>query len=74
MTRARSDSDDYEAQLRPLWLRAQAGDEAAYRAALQRMAVRLRAYLRENLRLAGPEFASLGATTPSRITTPSARP
>ena len=35
--------DDYEAQLRPLWLRAQDGDEAAYRAALQRMAVRLRA-------------------------------
>ena len=49
MTRARSDSDDYEAQLRPLWLRAQAGDEAAYRAALQRMAVRLRAYLRRRM-------------------------
>ena len=53
MTRARSHNDnagdDYEAQLRPLWLRAQDGDEAAYRAALQRMAVRLRAYLRRRL-------------------------
>jgi RNA polymerase sigma-70 factor, ECF subfamily len=41
--------DDFETQLRPLWLRAQAGDEAAYRLALQRMAARLRAYLRRRM-------------------------
>ena len=40
---------DFESRLRPLWLRAQAGDEAAYRTALQRMAVRLRAYLRRRM-------------------------
>lgn len=52
MTSPRSDrdaSDDFEARLRPLWLRAQDGDEAAYRTALQRMAVRLRAYLRRRM-------------------------
>jgi RNA polymerase sigma-70 factor (ECF subfamily) len=38
--------DDFEQQLKPLWLRAQAGDEAAYREALRRIAVRLRSYLR----------------------------
>ncbi len=42
-------ADDFELRLRPLWLRAQAGDEAAYRTALQRMAVRLRAYLRRRM-------------------------
>jgi RNA polymerase sigma-70 factor (ECF subfamily) len=42
-------ADDFESRLRPLWLRAQAGDEAAYRAALQRIAVRLRAYLRRRM-------------------------
>ena len=53
MSPARADrdpaADDFESRLRPLWLRAQEGDEAAYRAALQRMAVRLRAYLRRRL-------------------------
>lgn len=42
--------DDFEAGLRPLWLRAQAGDEPAYREALHRMAGRLRAYLRPRLK------------------------
>jgi RNA polymerase sigma-70 factor (ECF subfamily) len=46
---AREAADDFESRLRPLWLRAQAGDEAASRAALQRMAVRLRSYLRRRL-------------------------
>lgn len=40
---------DFEAALRPLWLRAQAGDDAAYRDALGRIAVRLRAYLRRRM-------------------------
>jgi RNA polymerase sigma-70 factor (ECF subfamily) len=44
-----SAGDDFETQLRPLWQRAQAGDEAAYRDALRRMATRLRAYLRRRL-------------------------
>lgn len=41
--------DDLEAQLRPLWLRAHAGDEAAYREVLGRLALRLRGYLRRRL-------------------------
>jgi RNA polymerase sigma-70 factor (ECF subfamily) len=40
---------DLETVLRPLWLRAQAGDEAAYRQALGLLAGRLRAYLRRRL-------------------------
>lgn len=41
--------DDFEAGLRPLWMRAQAGDEAAYRDALSRIAVRLRGYFSRRL-------------------------
>ena len=41
--------DDFEAGVKPLWARAQAGDEGAYRDALQRIAVRLRAYLRRRM-------------------------
>ncbi len=41
--------DPFEAVLRPLWLRAQQGDEAAYREALTRMAARLRVYLRRRM-------------------------
>jgi len=52
-------SDAFEAVVRPLWLRAQAGDEAAYRAALQRIAVRLRAYLRRRLGGAPDEIEDL---------------
>ncbi len=41
--------DDFESGLKPLWLRAQSGDEAAYREALARIAARLRGYLRRRL-------------------------
>lgn len=36
--------EDFEHRLRPLWLRAQAGDEAAYRQALTLVAERLRGF------------------------------
>jgi RNA polymerase sigma-70 factor (ECF subfamily) len=39
----------FEAELAPLWLRGQQGDEAAYREALGRMAERLRGYFRRRL-------------------------
>lgn len=42
-------NEDFENQLKPLWLQAQAGDEAAYRVALQRIAQRLRSYLRRRM-------------------------
>jgi RNA polymerase sigma-70 factor (ECF subfamily) len=41
--------DAFESGLKSLWLRGQAGDEAAYREALQRMASRLRLYLRRRM-------------------------
>ena len=41
--------DDFESGLAPLWARAQAGDEAAYREALRRIAARLRGYLRRRM-------------------------
>ena len=41
--------DDFEHGLKPLWLRAQAGDESAYRGALARMAQRLRGYFARRL-------------------------
>lgn len=41
--------NDFESGLKPLWLRAQAGDEAAYRDCLLRIAARLRAFLRRRL-------------------------
>jgi RNA polymerase sigma-70 factor (ECF subfamily) len=41
--------NDFESGLKPLWLRAQAGDEAAYRECLQRIAARLRAFLRRRM-------------------------
>jgi RNA polymerase sigma-70 factor (ECF subfamily) len=40
---------DFESALKPLWLQAQAGDEAAYRLALERIAVRLRSWLRRRM-------------------------
>jgi RNA polymerase sigma-70 factor (ECF subfamily) len=39
------ETHDFEAGLKPLWLRAQAGDDLAYREALARIAARLRGYL-----------------------------
>jgi RNA polymerase sigma-70 factor (ECF subfamily) len=41
--------DEFEAQVAPIWARAQAGDEAAYRDALRRIAQRLRAWLRRRM-------------------------
>lgn len=41
--------DEFESGLKPLWLRAQSGDEAAYRESLGRIALRLRGYLRRRL-------------------------
>jgi RNA polymerase sigma-70 factor (ECF subfamily) len=40
---------DFESALKPLWLRAQSGDEAAYRQCLGLLASRLRAYLKRRL-------------------------
>jgi RNA polymerase sigma-70 factor (ECF subfamily) len=40
---------DFESALKPLWLRAQAGDDAAYRRSLGLLASRLRAYLKRRL-------------------------
>jgi len=41
--------EDFESQLRPLWQRAQMGDDVAYREALGRIAARLRAFLRRRM-------------------------
>jgi RNA polymerase sigma-70 factor (ECF subfamily) len=48
-TMGRGTRDDIESELKPLWLRAQAGDEAAYRDSLLRIAARLRPYFRRRL-------------------------
>lgn len=40
---------DFEAEIRLLWVRAQAGDEGAYRQSLGLMASRLRAYFRRRM-------------------------
>ena len=41
--------NDFESGLRPLWLRAQSGDEAAYRQSLASIATRLRGYFRRRM-------------------------
>lgn len=41
--------DDFESELKPLWARAQAGDEVAYRESLRRIAARLRTFLRRRM-------------------------
>ncbi len=51
--------DDFEVRLAPVWQRAQAGDEAAYREALQRIAARLRAYLRRRMQSLPDELEDL---------------
>jgi len=48
-TMGRGTHDDVESELSPLWVRAQAGDEAAYRDALLCIAARLRPYFRRRL-------------------------
>lgn len=40
---------DFESALKPLWLRAQSGDEAAYRQCLGMLTTRLRGYLKRRL-------------------------
>lgn len=40
----------FESGLKPLWLRAQSGDEVAYRDCLLRIAARLRSFLRRRMR------------------------
>ena len=40
---------DFESVLKPLWLRAQSGDEVAYRQCLGMLATRLRGYLKRRL-------------------------
>jgi RNA polymerase sigma-70 factor (ECF subfamily) len=39
----------FEARLKPLWLRAQAGDQAAYRLCLQLLSARLRGFFKRRL-------------------------
>jgi len=51
--------DDFESGLRPLWLRAQDGDDAAYREALARIATRLRSYLRRRMQSLPDELEDL---------------
>lgn len=51
--------DQFEAGLKPLWVRAQAGDEAAYRASLERIAARLRGYLRRRMQGAPDDVEDL---------------
>ncbi len=51
--------NDFESGLKPLWLRAQSGDEAAYRDCLQRIAVRLRAFLRRRMQSLPDEVEDL---------------
>jgi RNA polymerase sigma-70 factor (ECF subfamily) len=51
--------DDFETGLKPLWLRAQSGDEAAYRAALGMIAARLRAYFRRRMRSSPDDLEDL---------------
>jgi len=41
--------NDFESGLKPLWLRAQSGDEAAYRRCLALIATRLRGYFRRRM-------------------------
>lgn len=41
--------NDFESSLKPLWLRAQLGDETAYRQSLELIATRLRGFLRRRM-------------------------
>jgi RNA polymerase sigma-70 factor (ECF subfamily) len=51
--------DGFEAGLKPLWMRAQAGDEAAYRAALEHIAARLRRFFGRRLQALPDEVEDL---------------
>ena len=54
-----SSPGDFESTLKPLWLRAQSGDEAAYRQSLAMLAARLRAYLKRRLSATPDEVEDL---------------
>lgn len=53
------DPDVFESGLKPLWLRAQAGDEPAYREALMRIAARLRRFFARRLQALPDEVEDL---------------
>lgn len=57
--RADSSPSEFEAKLRPLWDRAQTGDEQAYRDALSLMAGRLRPYFHRRMSLWSSEVEDL---------------
>lgn len=52
-------NDDFESVLKPLWMRAQSGDEAAYCNALARIAGRLRNYFRRRMQNVPDEVEDL---------------
>lgn len=51
--------DELEARLKPLWLRAQQGDEMAYRTALELIASRVRGFLRRRMQSTPDEIEDL---------------
>ena len=52
-------SQDFEASLKPVWSKAQAGDEAAYEQALRKISERLRIYLKRRLTLCPDDVEDL---------------
>ncbi len=51
--------NDFEASLKPLWMRAQQGDEVAYREALEKIASRIRGFLRWRMQSMPDEIEDL---------------
>lgn len=52
-------ADDFEQSVKPLWLRAQAGDDAAYRDALAKIAARVRRFYSRRLQALPDEVEDL---------------
>jgi RNA polymerase sigma-70 factor (ECF subfamily) len=52
-------TNDFEIRLKPLWLRAQQGDEEAYRQALEQIAARIRGFLRRRMQTMPDEIEDL---------------
>jgi RNA polymerase sigma-70 factor (ECF subfamily) len=52
-------ANDVEASLKPLWLRAQLGDEVAYREALEKVAMLVRGFLRRRMQSMPDEVEDL---------------
>jgi RNA polymerase sigma-70 factor, ECF subfamily len=52
-------ADDFEQSVKPLWLRAQAGDDAAYREALAKIAARVRRFYSRRLQALPDEVEDL---------------